>query len=112
MFLSQVVVGERFSFSIDHEAPYLFYFFNGNVCIVAWKSGNMLLKVKEVWGSVVLVSGLTITPSISKTTSRQDLLDSFLRKCSTLQMQMMRRIRRRRDIFSGRKRQTVKIAEY
>ena len=49
-------MGERFSFSIDHEVPYLFYFFNGNVYIVAWKSGNMLLKVTTGQQFVLVVS--------------------------------------------------------
>ena len=40
----QVVVGERFSFSIDHENPYLLYMYNGSYCIIAWKCGSVLLR--------------------------------------------------------------------
>ena len=40
----QVIVGESFSCSIDHEIPYLLYMYSGSLCIIAWKCGSVLLK--------------------------------------------------------------------
>ena len=42
--LVQVIVGESFSCSIDHELPYLLYMYSGSLCIIAWKCGSVLLK--------------------------------------------------------------------
>ena len=41
----QVVMGDRYSFAVEHEAPSMLYMFSGNLAILAWKSGNMLIKV-------------------------------------------------------------------
>ena len=41
----QVVVGESFSVSLDHELPSLLYMYSGSLCIIAWKCGSVLLKV-------------------------------------------------------------------
>ena len=43
--LAQVVVGESFSVSLDHELPSLLYMYSGSLCIIAWKCGSVLLKV-------------------------------------------------------------------
>ena len=42
------MIGDRYSFAVDHEAPSLLYMFSGNLAILAWKSGNMLIKL-ESW---------------------------------------------------------------
>jgi hypothetical protein len=42
---AQVVVGERFSFSLDHEGPGLLYLHSGSLAILVWKAGSLLLKV-------------------------------------------------------------------
>ena len=42
------MIGDRYSFAIDHEAPSMLYMFSGNLAILAWKSGNMLIKL-ESW---------------------------------------------------------------
>ena len=44
----QVVMGDRYSFAVEHEAPSMLYMFSGNLAILAWKSGNMLIKVGTV----------------------------------------------------------------
>ena len=41
----QVIVGERFSCSVDHEV--MVHIFSGSLSIVAWKCGSVLLKVKR-----------------------------------------------------------------
>ena len=41
----QVVVGESFSVSLDHELPSLLYMYSGSLSIIAWKCGSVLLKV-------------------------------------------------------------------
>ena len=46
MCLLQVVMGDRYSFAVSHEAPSMLYMFSGNLAILAWKSGNMLIKVR------------------------------------------------------------------
>ena len=38
-------MGDRYSFAVEHEAPSMLYMFSGNLAILAWKSGNMLIKV-------------------------------------------------------------------
>ena len=43
--LLKVVIGDRYSFAVEHEAPSMLYVFSGNLAILAWKSGNMLIKV-------------------------------------------------------------------
>ena len=39
-----MIIGERYSFAIEHEAQSMLYMFNGNLAILAWKCGNMLVK--------------------------------------------------------------------
>ena len=43
----QVVIGENFSFSIDHEVPSLLLMFSGSIGILAWKSDSVLLRVSS-----------------------------------------------------------------
>ena len=40
-------MGDRYSFAVEHEAPSMLYMFSGNLAILAWKSGNMLIKVSQ-----------------------------------------------------------------
>jgi len=39
-----VVIGDRYSFAIDHEDFGMMYLFNGNLAMLIWKSGNMLIR--------------------------------------------------------------------
>ena len=40
----QVIIGERYSFSLEYEAQSMLYLSNGNLAILAWKCGNMFIK--------------------------------------------------------------------
>ena len=39
-----MVIGDRYSFAIDHEDFGMMYLFNGNLAMLIWKSGNMLIR--------------------------------------------------------------------
>ena len=43
-FLHQEIIGDRYSFAIDHEDFGMMYLFNGNLAMLIWKSGNMLIR--------------------------------------------------------------------
>ena len=40
----QVIIGERYSFAVEYEAQSMLYLYHGNLAILAWKCGNMLIK--------------------------------------------------------------------
>ena len=39
-----MIIGERYSFAVEYEAQSMLYLFHGNLAILAWKCGNMLIK--------------------------------------------------------------------
>ena len=39
-----MIIGERYSFALEYEAQSMIYLFNGNLAILAWKCGNMMIK--------------------------------------------------------------------
>lgn len=40
----KVIIGERYSFAVEHEVRCMMYLFCGNLAILLWKSGNVLVK--------------------------------------------------------------------
>ena len=39
-----MVIGDRYSFAVEHEEHRLMYLFSGNLAILLWKAGNMLIR--------------------------------------------------------------------
>ena len=39
-----MVLGDRFSFAVEHEERSMMYLYSGNLASLLWKSGNMLIR--------------------------------------------------------------------
>ena len=37
-------MGDRFSFAVEHEERAMMFLYSGNLAILLWKAGNMLIK--------------------------------------------------------------------
>ena len=37
-------MGDRFSFAVEHEERTMMFLYSGNLAILLWKAGNMLIK--------------------------------------------------------------------
>ena len=46
-------MGDPYSFAVEHEAPSMLHMLSGNLAILDWKSGNMLIKVNQAGVSLV-----------------------------------------------------------